>query len=232
MFVALDRDDGDEKSPKELVWEWNKANNAKNLDALAKLYDSRVRYYQFLRSSDECIALKALCFREHPEAEQIIEGRLFVDVQRADLVRINFTKTLKRGRTRERLPAYLIFVKRGNAWKIYAESDLYTDRRLASAGDIAPDAIIGDFNGDGETDYAWTETSPDADGTSGIRFSGPIAPLVPGAAVRGAPANRGDLDGDGADEIEVPLGNRTADTVIFATYTYKHGEWIEFRDSE
>jgi hypothetical protein len=227
-LVALD---GDNKSPKELVREWNTANNTKNLDALAKLYDSRVRYYQFLCSSDECIAMKALYFREHPEAEQIIEGRLFADVLRTDLVRINFTRTLKYGGTKKRLPAYLIFIRRKNSWKIYAESDLYTDRRLASAGDIPPDALKGDFNGDEETDYAWVESSPDADGTSRIRFSGPIAPLVLKTAVKGEPVNRGDLDGDGADEIEVQLDDETAASIIFVTYTYKHGEWIEMNSA-
>ena len=227
LFIALNRDG---KSPKELVWEWNEANNAKNLDALAKMYDSKVRYYQFLYSSDEYIADKAIYFREYPEAEQIIEGRLFVDVPKPDLVRINFTKTLKYGGEKKHIPAYLIFVKRRDTWKIYAESDLYTDRRLASAGDIPPDALQGDFNGDEETDYAWAETTPDTDGSFRIRFSGPIAPLVLKTIVKGTMVNRGDLDGDGADEIEVPLDDETGTSIIHVTYTYKNGEWIEMND--
>jgi hypothetical protein len=210
----------------ELVDRWNEANNNRDIDVLRSLYDTVVRFYQYRYTVDECIKRKIEYFEKNPDFKQIIEGKIFVDSINEGLVRINFTKAIINGNEEEIVASYLIFNRRNGVWKIYVESDLPTDRLLSSGADIPSNAVEGDFNGDGVTDYMWLETIGKTEECK-IRFSGAIPPLIVGTCMGGSPVNESDLNGDGADEVGLlPIWESSCWKGYFV-YTFKDTQWIE-----
>ncbi|MDR1896904.1 MAG: VCBS repeat-containing protein [Prevotellaceae bacterium] len=222
----LDSDENIEtQSPDESVFVWNNANNTKNINTLAQMYDSIVHFYQHIYTADECIKSKSAYFEEYPDFKQEIEGRLFIDTLKDGIVKVNFTKTVTINNKEEKFPAYLIFKKHQKRWKIYVESDLYTDRELSTGAQIKNDAVQGDFNGDGIMDYMWIETPQNAGDEYKIRFSGPIVPIILTDFSGGTLINAGDLDGDGADEVGIlPLWTTDCPTDC-VVYTFKGYQW-------
>lgn len=215
-----------EVSPEELVTIWNNANNNKDINELRNLYDSIVHFYQYKYTIDECIEKKTGYFTEYPDFKQKIEGKIFIDTLKNNLVRINFTKTVFQDNEEKQVPAYLIFIKHKNVWKIYAESDLYTDRLLSTGAQIPSNAVEGDFDGDGITNYMWLEIFDKTEECK-IRFSGPIPPVIISTCLGGIPVNEGDLDNDGADEVGIlPVWESSCWKGYFV-YTFKNNKWIE-----
>ncbi|MDR2683857.1 MAG: hypothetical protein LBB53_00560 [Prevotellaceae bacterium] len=210
----------------ELVRIWNDANNSKDINVLKYLYDTVVHFYQYKYTVDECIKKKIEYFDKYPDFKQIIEGRIFVDSIRTGLVRINFTKTINTGAEEQKVAAYLIFIKHDKEWKICAESDLTTDRLLSSGAQIPSNAVEGDFNGDGITDYMWLETISKTEECK-IRFSGVIPPIIVSACLGGSPVNEGDLNDDGTDEVGLlPIWESSCWKGYFV-YTFKDNTWVE-----
>jgi len=204
----------------ELVNIWNDAINKKEIETLCKMYDSVVHHYQWMLSRDECANKVKSFFSNNPDYKQSIEGNLFFDTIRENLIRINFSKKVND----EVIPAYLIFKQQSDGWKIFAESDIYTDRLLQSAAQIPPNAIEGDYNGDGIIDYMWLET--DKNETCKIRFSGPIPPIILDNCFDGIPVNQGDLNDDGIDEVGIlPIGKSDCWKTYFV-YTFHDNQWI------
>jgi hypothetical protein len=210
----------------ELVKTWNEANNNKDINVLKNLYDTIVHFYQYKYTADECIKSKIEYFRKYPDFKQKIEGKIFIDSLKAGLVRINFTKTSVRENEEEKVAAYLIFIRHGATWKIYAESDLKTDRLLSSGAQIPGNAVEGDFNGDGITDYMWLEIVGKTEECK-IRFSGAVPPIIISTCLGGSPVNEGDLNGDGADEVGLlPIWESSCWRGYFV-YTLKENRWVE-----
>jgi hypothetical protein len=210
----------------ELIEIWNEANNTKNINVLRSLYDTIVHFYQYKYTVDECIKRKIEYFEKYPDFKQIIEGKIFLDSLKNGLVRINFTKTTIKNNEEEKVAAYLIFNRRSEGWKIYAESDLQTDRLLSSGAQIPSNAIKGDFNGDEIADYMWLETLSKTEECK-IRFSGAIPPLIVSTCLGGSPINEGDLNNDGADEVGLlPIWESSCWKGYFV-YTFKDNQWLE-----
>jgi predicted ester cyclase len=218
-----------EISPVELVEIWNDANNNKDINAMKKLYDSVVHFYQRTYSADECIKSKIAYFEKYPDFRQSIEGNLFVDSIKEGFVRINFMKMTVINNEASKVAAYLVFNCHDGVWKIYAESDLTTDRLLSPESQVPSNAIEGDFNGDGVMDYMWLETLGKSEECR-IRFSGSIPPLVIGSCIGGSPVNESDLNDDGADEVGLlPVWESSCWKVYFV-YTFKENQWVEALD--
>jgi hypothetical protein len=218
-----------EVSLEELVTIWNNANNNKDINVLRSLYDSIVHFYQYKYTIDECLKSKTGYFAEYPDFKQNIEGKIFIDTLKNNFVRINFTKKVFQNNEEKQIPAYLVFIKHNNVWKIYAESDLYTDRLLSTGGQIPSNAVAGDFDGDGVTNYMWLEVMDETEECK-IRFSGPIPPVIISTCLGGIPVNEGDLDGDGADEVGIlPVWESSCWKGYFV-YTFKDNQWIEALD--
>jgi hypothetical protein len=215
-----------EPLPDKLVEVWNEANNNKDINVLRSLYDSVVHFYQYKYTVDERLKRKVEYFGKYPDFKQIIEGKIFIDSIRDGLVRINFTKTIIKDNEEEKVAAYLIFVKRNAGWKIYAESDLKTDRLLSSGAQIPGNATEGDFNGDGITDYMWLETVDKTEECK-IRFSGAIPPIIVPTCLGGSPVNEGDINDDGADDVGLlPVWESSCWKGYFV-YTFKENQWVE-----
>jgi hypothetical protein len=218
-----------ETSLTELVEIWNKANNNKDIEVLRSLYDSVVHFYQHKYTIDECIKRKIEYFEKYPVYTQVIEGQIFMDSIKDEFVRVNFTKVVIKGDEKETVAAYLVFNKRAGVWKIFAESDLPTDRLLSSGGSIPNNAVEGDFNGDGLTDYMWLETISKTEECK-IRFSGAIPPIIVGTCLGGTPVNEGDINNDGTDEVGVlPIWESSCWKGYFV-YTFKDNQWVEALD--
>jgi hypothetical protein len=221
-----DKQNKPETSLAELVEIWNEANNSKDITVLRSLYDSVVHFYQHKYTVDECIKRKIEYFEKYPAYAQVIEGKIFIDSIRNGRVRINFTKTIITDGEKETVAAYLVFDRRHNAWKIYAESDLQTDRILSSGGAIPSNAVEGDFNGDGLTDYMWLEPVSQREECK-IRFSGAIPLLVVGTCLGGSPVNEGDLNDDGTNEVGLlPIWESSCWKGYFV-YTLRDNQWVE-----
>jgi ketosteroid isomerase-like protein len=221
-----DKQEQPETSLAELVEIWNKANNNKDISVLRSMYDTVVHFYQHKYTVDECMKRKIEYFEKYPDFKQIIEGKIFVDSLKDGFVRINFTKAITRGDEEEEVAAYLVFSKRSEGWKIYAESDLPTDRLLSSGAAIPSNAVEGDFNGDGITDYMWLETNSKTEECK-IRFSGAIPPLIVGTCLGGSPVNESDLNDDGTDEVGIlPIWESSCWKGYFV-YTFNDNQWDE-----
>jgi hypothetical protein len=222
----VDKKEQKEIALDELVKIWNEANNNKDINVLKDLYDTIVHFYQYKYTVDECIKKKIEYFEKYPDFKQIIEGKIFIDSLKNGLIRINFTKTVFENNEEQKVAAYLIFSKHGKIWKIYAESDLNTDRLLSSGAQIPSNTIKGDFNGDGITDYMWLETISKTEECK-IRFSSAISPIIVESCLGGSPVNEGDLNDDGTDEVGLlPIWESSCWKGYFV-YTFKNNTWIE-----
>jgi hypothetical protein len=215
-----------ETSFDKLVETWNEANNNQDINVLKNMYDTVVHFYQHKYTVDECIRRKMEYFEKYPDFKQIIEGKIFIDSIKTGLVRVNFTKTIIKGNEEEKVAAYLVFTKHDGVWKIFAESDLPTDRLLSSGAQIPGNAVEGDFNGDGITDYMWLETISKTEECK-IRFSGNIPPVIIGTCLGGSPVNEGDINDDGTDEVGLlPIWESSCWKGYFV-YTFKDNRWVE-----
>lgn len=100
---------------------------------------------------------------------------------------------------------------------------------------IPKNAIKGDFNGDGKPEFAWlvppkeSECDGDCSGncTSYIKFSDRSIPSIKvEMCIDGDPANLGDLNRNGNDEIGLLPGWCTSCWRGYNVYTFKNGKWI------
>jgi hypothetical protein len=210
----------------ELVAIWNDANNNRDMIVLKNLYDTVVHFYQYEYTADKCIERKIEYFEKYPDFKQKIEGNIFIDTLKDDVVRINFTKTVIKESDEEKVAAYLVVRKMDATWKIFVESDLNTDRQLSSGGKIPDDAVKGDFNGDGIIDFMWLEILDKKDECK-IRFSGNIPSVIINTCLGGSPVNQGDLNCDGADEVGLLPMWETSCWKGYFVYTLNQGQWVE-----
>ena len=124
-------------------------------------------------------------------------------------------------------------------WKIITEGDLVTDKNIAKAkslhSKIPKNAIKGDFNGDGVEEYMWVikpkinEDNMDCIGdcVSYIQFSDPIIPSIEiENCIGGVPANEGDLNKNGGDEIGILPEWFSSCWKMYHVWTFRKGKWI------
>ncbi|HEV7230531.1 MAG TPA: hypothetical protein VGO45_04335 [Bacteroidia bacterium] len=118
-----------------LIDEWNKAHNEKDSASLEMQYDDSILFYGVGAERKKCIALKTALFRKYPAFEQHTSGPVHVERISENECRCSFGKKVKLKNTAVTYPAYLIFRKTKEGWKIKTESDLATDRFLDSRKD-------------------------------------------------------------------------------------------------
>lgn len=98
---------------------------------------------------------------------------------------------------------------------------------------LPEDAVKGDFDGDGRSEYVWLvppEVSEDMDCkdecNSYLRFSKATLPAIEqDNCIGGTPDNLGDLNEDGGDEIGLLPQRAMGCWVGYYVYTYRAGRW-------
>ncbi len=223
-----------------LVTTWDKAHSAHSTDAFSELYADTVMFYGTTKSKDNCAEAKSEYLKDHPDYFQQIKGNIQTEKISDNEVKCTFVKSITLNQETKDYPEYLVFKKKGDKWKITVEGDLVTDKNIANRKKvkIPKNAVKGDFNGDGTTDYAWliapkTVDGPDCVGdcTSYIKFSDATIPTIKvESCIGGVPDNLGDLNDDGSDEIGLYPDWFSSCWRGYYVWTLKNGKWIEAVD--
>ncbi|NLR57612.1 hypothetical protein HGH93_05850 [Chitinophaga polysaccharea] len=94
--------------------------------------------------------------------------------------------------------------------------------------------LVGDYNGDGHTEYAEAilvkqgHGNPVEDGVPdeyAVRFSDTRLPLIPIGCCEARLVNEGDLNGDHRDELSVYQAPENGNTHSFTTWTFQDHQW-------
>ncbi|MBQ4474994.1 MAG: nuclear transport factor 2 family protein [Bacteroidales bacterium] len=235
-----------------LVKEWNKANSAKDYEALSAMFDNNVLFYGTQLNKDACVENKRMAFKKSPDFYQQIYG--YVDVEKISdtEVKCSFVKRVTVSGQTNDYPSYLNFHKVGDEWKISAESDLITDENLAKRAENKKNALAQemgdrtdvsgtyDFNGDGKKESCYLLEPKKYDDEDHfmecqgecnclIMFSDSnIPPIEVENCIGGNPHILGDLDGNGTCEIGIWPWWWTSCWHTFYIYTLENGEWKDF----
>lgn len=215
-----------------LIIEWNKAHISKNIAALSNLYDNSVLYYGTQTEKNICLENKLSFFNKNTDYYQQITGKIKYEKIDSAEIKCSFVKRVTFNKKTNQYPAYLIFTKSQDKWKITTEGDSVTDRNIGRQ--IPQNAITGDFNGDGKLDRAWLVFTPESecldcsgDCTCYIKFSEPsISQIVIQNCIGGNPNNLGDLNKNGSDEIGLLPDWCTSCWRDYNVYTLKEDKWI------
>jgi ketosteroid isomerase-like protein len=120
---------------KKLVVNWDKAHNSKNVASFSNLYDNSVLFYGTQMDKNACIESKLSLFKKYPDFYEQIFGDIQTENLNDNSVKCSFIKRVTVNQETKDYPAYLIFKKESDNWKIIAESDLTTDKNLAKTND-------------------------------------------------------------------------------------------------
>jgi hypothetical protein len=235
-----------------LVKEWNKANSAKDYEALSAMFDNNVLFYGTQLNKDACVENKQMAFKKSPDFYQQIYGDVDVEKISDTEVKCSFVKRVTVGGQTNDYPSYLNFHKVGDEWKISAESDLITDENLAKRAENKKNALAQkmgdrtdvsgtyDFNGDGKKESCYLLEPKKYDDEDHfmecqgecnclIMFSDSnIPPIEVENCIGGNPHILGDLDGNGTCEIGIWPWWWTSCWHTFYIYTLENGEWKDF----
>lgn len=133
MFAAFSSANGKEVESRSMMvlQNWNKANNAKDTQALSRLYASRITYYGSRLSKGICIKDKKRFFGKYPYFSQKIENPSYISLT-PRLHKISFEKYVQlspNGKTKI-YPSYLL-IDTSNAFPtIIEEGDKVTDTNI------------------------------------------------------------------------------------------------------
>ncbi|KAA5826443.1 hypothetical protein FPF71_06400 [Algibacter amylolyticus] len=244
--------ENDEKSEViEILNNWNKFHNEKDILNLLKLYNENVFYYGQNKSLNYITKDKSKLFKKFNSFKQ--ENVRINELSRNLLneeIKISFTKKVTIDSEEKDYPSYLILKKENDTWKISTESDLITNKNISEKSTSDDHKkISGDFNGDGKKEYAWIETPQrlvDSEyiideskleegefhvlygdfiggAKSVIHFSNKTIWPITLDTANGELSNIGDLNDDGSDNICVYTsgGRSSALRVINANNYYK-----------
>lgn len=116
---------------RQLVRDWDKAHNTKDIALFAGLFDSSVLFYGTKYKRTQCLDSKRKLFVKYPEFYQHTQGDIVVEHLPDGTVKCSFLKRVVVEAFTRDYPSYLVFRQLGDEWKIVVEGDLVTDRNLA-----------------------------------------------------------------------------------------------------
>ncbi len=227
----------------KLVVNWDKAHNSKDVKVFSELFDNYVLFYGTRLDKNSCIESKLSFFKKHPDFYEQIFGDIQIENQNDNSIKCSFIKRVTLNQMTKDYPSYLTFKKVDNDWKIIIEGDLVTDKNLAKRKEndisIPKNAVKGDFNGDGISEYVWLvkpkflkkhseESIGECDGNCEcyLKFSDNNIPSIKiENCIGGFPVNEGDLNDDGADEIGILPDWWTSCWRDYEVFTFRNGNW-------
>jgi hypothetical protein len=118
---------------KKITLDWNNAHSSKDVSVFSNLFDDSVMFYGVKKDKNDCIEAKLGIFRKYSDFSQEIYGEIKVDNLGGGIFKSSFTKRVTFNQTMKDYPAYLIYKKMDNGWKILAESDVVTDNNLSKS---------------------------------------------------------------------------------------------------
>jgi hypothetical protein len=116
-----------------LSQEWVTAHLSKNITNFSELYDDSVLFYGKRKNRNSILESKLRVFKKYPDLQQEIIGEILLEKQKDGSVKSSFTKRVRVNKNQGTTdyPAYLIFKKTNDAWKIAVESDLAVDKNIS-----------------------------------------------------------------------------------------------------
>lgn len=219
-----------------LVNSWNNNHNKDSAANFSNIYAENVDYYGTSTEKGQIIKDKEKLLKKYTDFNQSISENDFNIVDNAQTKGISFTKKVTFDSNQKDYPAYLVVSEINGKWKITTESDSITDKNLLNktkqnivkktkTKDAATRKLYGDFNGDGQKEYAWVKPPERLDENYEIDFGqdderGDLAFYCPGGcnsviyfsdnsivpitiegSFGGSLRNLGDLNNDGSDNI-------------------------------
>ena len=113
-----------------LVEQWNKAHNDKNIEQFGNLYAKEVLFYTELTNNPSCIEKKMQLFKRNPDFYQQLNGNIEVEEQEDGTIKCSFIKSVTLKNKTNDYPSYLVFKKDNDEWHIVTEGDLTTDKNI------------------------------------------------------------------------------------------------------
>ncbi|WP_454989671.1 hypothetical protein [Capnocytophaga sputigena] len=113
-----------------LVEQWNKAHNNKNIEQFRNLYAKEVLFYTELTNNSSCIEKKIQLFKRNPDFYQLLNGSIEVEELEDGTIKCSFVKSVTLKNKTNDYPSYLVFEKDNDEWHIVTEGDLTTDKNI------------------------------------------------------------------------------------------------------
>jgi hypothetical protein len=236
---------------KSLIDKWNKANNDKNISLLKEVYAEEVNYYTNKTSKAYCIEDQTKFFKKNPDSYQSIHGDVQYESINSNEIKASFVKRVTIKNKTKDYPSYLIFKRIKNDYKISAEGEIGNIAQNNSAIEKSErelpepkgEIIEGDFDGDGRKEQIaeylidpkskkivdikeWADNG--LDGISQLRCSNNA---IRNYEIEGRSigllyfGNKGDLNGDGADDIFFVKDQMQSRIHGANILSYKNGKW-------
>jgi hypothetical protein len=130
-LTQINKESDDSANFKKITLDWNKAHLSKDVSVLSNLFYDSVMFYGIKKDKNDCIEAKLGIFRKYSDFSQEIYGEIKIDDLGGGIFKSSFTKRVTFNQTMKDYPAYLIYKKTDNGWKILAESDVVTDNNLS-----------------------------------------------------------------------------------------------------
>jgi len=226
---------------KDLTTKWNNCNVKQDLQTLATLYADQLSLYGISISKEQALSNKEAFFKKHSDFYQRIVGDIEVKKIDSEEFTCNFLKRVTVNQKTSDYPSYLTFKKLDGNWQIIIEGDIITDKNLAKKKEnpIQTNAVKGDFDGDGSTEYVWCvppkfpkvqneNNFGECDGECEcyLKFSNDKIPSIKlKSCIGGTPVNEGDLNDDGADEVGILPSWWTSCWRSYEVFTLRNNEW-------
>jgi len=120
----------EEQEVKEMVELWNNASSNGDFAVLENMLADKVKYYQQTVTRDYYIKDQKNFFEKNPVYGQVIKGDINIQQISDTQYKAEFVKEVTTKKGTKDYPAYLVFKKLGNEWKLILESDTVSDANI------------------------------------------------------------------------------------------------------
>jgi tetratricopeptide (TPR) repeat protein len=121
----------EQRELRQLSQSWSEAHSSKDATIFSNLYDNFILFYGTKMDRNSTLEAKLKLFKKYPDLYHQIYGDIQFEKQTDGTIKSSFTKRVTVTQKTTDYPAYLIFKKSNNGWKITVESDLVTDSNIA-----------------------------------------------------------------------------------------------------